>query len=448
MDLKGKRVYVENLGCAKNQVDAELMLHELAQHGSLAVADAAEADLILVNTCAFIESARVESIDTFFELHTAHPDTPIVITGCLSQRYADALAQDLPEAAGILGNRDPRAIASFLSRLDPSARAVELPPYPALAKLDETRGVLLNFPGSAYLKLSEGCNHCCRYCAIPLIRGPLQSRPRQLIVTEAQRLIESGVKEINLIAQDLASYGQDWDGKTGHFNSLLQDLATLEGEFYLRLLYIHPDAFPVELPEIIAASEKIIPYFDLPFQHASKAVLQAMGRRGDAESYLRLIESIRQILPDATFRSTFMLGFTHDDKEAFSELKAFIQAAQLDWAGTFIYSPEEGTSAYGDSNPRQLARSLRQAKRNQKEFLALQEPITQQRLARFVNRELEILIEEILPEEELAIGRSLYQAPEVDGLTVVSGAHLTVGEFVPCKIVKTTGYDLQGVVIQ
>lgn len=448
MDLKGKRVYVENLGCAKNQVDAELMLHELSQHGSIMATDASEADLILVNTCAFIESARVESIDTFFELHSAYPNTPIVITGCLSQRYAHELTQELPEANGILGNRDPRAIASFLTHLETNKQAVELPPYPALAQLNETRGELLNFPGSAYLKISEGCNHRCRYCAIPLIRGPLQSRPRQVILSEAQRLITSGVKEINLIAQDLASYGQDWDGKAGHFNSLLQELAALDGEFFLRLLYIHPDAFPVELPEIVAASKKIIPYFDLPFQHASQAVLQAMGRQGDGESYLRLIESIRQVLPDATFRSTFMLGFTNDDKEAFSELKAFAQAAQLDWAGTFIYSPEEGTSAYSDSDRKSLARRIRQAKRHQKEFLALQEQISQQRLERFVNRELEILIEEVLPEEELAIGRSLYQAPEVDGLTVVSGTGLTSGEFVSCKIVKTTGFDLQGVVIQ
>ncbi len=447
MDLIGKRVYVENLGCAKNQVDAEVMLHELAAAGCSVTDTAEDADIVLVNTCGFIESARKESIDTFFALRTNHPEAKIVVTGCLSQRYAEELGSDLVEADGIFGNRDLRSIASFLQKLDRKNRPVDVPPYPAIERENDTRSTLLGFPGSAYLKISEGCDHRCRYCAIPLIRGSLRSRPREAVVAEAQRLVASGVKEINLIAQDLASYGKDWDGHSGHFTPLLADLAAIEGDFRLRMLYIHPDSFPADLPALVASNPKIIPYFDIPFQHAAVEVLRPMGRSGDADTYLALLESIRSTVPDATFRSTFMLGFSGDSPAAFEQLKRFVLQARLDWVGTFVYSREEGTAAFKDATVKEYKAMVRQAKADQKELLVLQEAITCERLSRFVGRTMEVLIEEPVDQEDLAIGRTLHQAPEVDGSTVVMGRSLKPGALVRCTITKVNGFDLEAVVV-
>ena len=448
MALKGKHIYVENLGCAKNQVDAEVMLHELEHAGCIVVEQAADADYILVNTCGFIESARKESIDSFFSLKEEFPQASIVVTGCLSQRYANELGADLVEADGIFGNRNLRDIVNVLEKIENGERMVATPEYPAIDREYDERATLLSFPGSAYLKISEGCDHRCRYCAIPLIRGSLRSRPQKAIIEEAQRLIVSGIKEINLIAQDLASYGKEWDGKTDHFTKLLVELASLEGDFRIRMLYIHPDTFPSDLPEIVARYPTIIPYFDIPFQHASKQVLRAMGRTGDTQSYLHLIETIRSVLPDATFRSTFMLGFTNDSGEAFEELEQFIIKARLDWVGTFIYSREEGTPAYKDNKIADYRKMIKQAKLDQKRLLDVQESITRERLSRFVGRTVEVLIEEPIEQEDLAIGRMLHQAPEVDGSTVVMARDLLAGQLVRCGITKVNGNDLEAVIVR
>ena len=445
MNLAGKRIYVENLGCAKNQVDAEVMLHELSSLGCKTVFEANEADIILVNTCGFIESARKESIDTFFQLRNRYPDKKVVMTGCLSQRYAVDIADDLQEADGMYGNRDLRQIGAFLEQVIQGSRPVITPPYPAIDRENDTRDVLLGFPGSAYLKISEGCNHRCRYCAIPLIRGPLRSRPMDAVVQEAKRLIGAGTKEINLIAQDLASYGTDWDQKSSRFIELLSKLVAIEGDYYIRMLYIHPDSFPTELPAFVANNPKIIPYFDIPFQHAAESVLKPMGRTGNYERYLALIDAIRKELPDATIRSTFMLGFTGDSPQAFNELKQFVKAAELDWVGTFLYSREEGTPAFDDLKLRQYQAAIRQARKDQKELLEIQESITKQRLQRFIGRIEPVLIEEPIDEEDLAIGRIMHQAPEVDGSTVVMGRNLKAGTLVFCAVRAVNGFDLDAV---
>ena len=445
MELKGTRVYVENLGCAKNQVDAEVMLHALVKAGCVAVETADGADVVLVNTCGFIEPARKESIDTFFALREQYPAAKVVLTGCLSQRYGKELDQELVEADGIFGNRDLRQIVPFVRRLLQSGRPVEFPTYPLITDEDDTRGTLFNYPGSAYLKISEGCDHRCRYCAIPLIRGGLRSRPAEAILAEATRLVSSGVKELNLIAQDLAAYGTDLGDHSSRFLELLVSLAALEGDFRIRMLYIHPDAFPHDLARIVAANPKIIPYFDIPFQHASPQVLKPMGRVGDKESYLQLIASIRKELPEATFRSTIMLGFTGEDESTFAELKDFLTKAQLDWVGTFIYSREEDTPAYKDRTAAEHRKVAKQAARWQKELEALQEPIAKARLARFIGKELDVLIEELVEGEDLAIGRTIHQAPEVDGLTVVMGRNLVPGQIVLCGITRVNGIDLEAI---
>lgn len=444
-DITDKRVYLENLGCAKNQVDAEVMIHQLVQEGYTLVDNADLADLILVNTCGFIESAREESINTFFSLRSDYPEAKVVMTGCLAQRYGQQLLVELPEADGIFGNRDLRQITPFVRRLYSGERIIDLPAYPPITEESNLRGTLFNFPGSAYLKISEGCNHRCRYCAIPLIRGPLRSRPLDDILEEAQRLIKTGIKELNLIAQDLAAYGTDSESKQPQFLNLLEALATLEGDFRIRMLYIHPDDFPAGLLPLVASHAKIIPYFDIPFQHAHPTVLRPMGRLGDRESYVRLVQSIRTAIPNATLRSTLMIGFTGESDETIAELKQFISEAQLDWVGFFIYSREEDTPAFTDRSAVEHKSIQKKAQKWQKELEAMQETITSKRLQRFVGTTQEVLIEELVEGEDLAIGRTVHQAPEVDGLTVIIGRNLIPGSVIHCGITRVNGIDLEAI---
>ncbi len=442
------KVYVENLGCAKNQVDAEVMLSSLKEEGYVHVETAEEASIIIVNTCGFIESAREESINTFFALKNSYPNKKILFTGCLAQRYADELKTDLLEADAIFGNRDLREINSVVKKVEEGERVVLTPSYPDVTNEYDKRGELFNYPGSAYLKISEGCNHRCRYCAIPLIRGSLRSRTQKSILEDVHHLISSGVKEINIIAQDLAAYGTDQKGGKSAFLPLLEQIALVEGDFSIRLLYIHPDAFPLELLDLMKKYPKIIPYFDIPFQHADKRVLSKMGRVGDKESYLHLIKQIREAFPEATIRSTFMLGFTNEDESTFETLMEFIKEAQLDYSGTFIFSVEEGTPAFDDCDEATYTKRVAQAQKYKKKVEALCESITVSKLEKYVGQEMDVLIEELVEHEDLAIGRTRYQAPEVDGLTVVMGKDLVAGTIVRCGITKVNGVDLEAVVIE
>lgn len=438
-------VYLESLGCAKNQVDAEVMLTYLSENGWAKTDDVSQADLVIVNTCGFIESARQESINTFFQLHDAKPDAKFIVTGCLSQRYADALRNDLPEADGIFGNHDLSLILPLVKRVMDGERPVERPEYPSATCERDDRAGLLNFPGSAYVKISEGCNHRCKYCAIPLIRGDLRSRPEDAILAEVRRLVSLGIKELNLIAQDLAAYGTDEPDHTSRFCRLLEHITAIEGDFVVRLLYIHPDAFPVELPALIASNSKILPYFDIPFQHAAVPVLRGMGRTGDRATYVKLIQSIRAILPEAVIRSTIMLGFPGEGRAEFDELMAFINEARLDWVGSFLYSREEDTPAWKMRNAQEHKKAAKEAAAWQKELEATQEQITAQRLQRFVGNTYDVLIEELVEGEDLAIGRMYAQAPDVDGLTVVMGRNLVPGSRIRCGITKVNGIDLQAI---
>ncbi|MDC7230125.1 MAG: MiaB/RimO family radical SAM methylthiotransferase [Sphaerochaetaceae bacterium] len=331
-----KKFYIENLGCSKNQVDAEMLIKQLEEDALELTESASEADLILVNTCGFIESAREQSIEAFFTLHEANPDAKIILSGCMAQRYADELREQLPEASAIFGNRDLSAIKDVVRKVFAGDRVVEVPSYPAPENEVYERNELLSFPGSAYLKISEGCNHWCSYCAIPLIRGNLRSRPKNTILNDAKALINRGVKEINLIAQDLASYGTDSPERSSLFMELLADLVALEGDFVVRLLYIHPDAFPSELPGFIKEHKKVLPYFDIPFQHADAAILKSMGRKGDKEQHLTMIDQIREVLPEAVFRSTILLGYPGEDEQSFAEVLDFLKRARLDWVGSLL----------------------------------------------------------------------------------------------------------------
>ncbi|HKM06296.1 MAG TPA: 30S ribosomal protein S12 methylthiotransferase RimO [Sphaerochaeta sp.] len=443
-----KKLYLENLGCSKNQVDAETMLKLLAEDDYMRTDDPTEADIMLVNTCGFIESAREESLESFFSLHQANPEAKILLTGCMAERYADELSGELSEASAIFGNRDLSKIRDVVKRVVNGERVVATYAYPPVKEEVYERNELLNFPGSAYLKISEGCNHRCAYCAIPLIRGNLRSRPMEMILKDAEHLIGEGIKELNLIAQDLAAYGTDTADGSSRFMDLLAKLVALKGDFKLRLLYIHPDAFPQDLPQFIVDNPKVLPYFDIPFQHAFTPILRSMGRTGTKESYLALIESIRKTVPGAVVRSTILLGYPGEDEDAFAELLDFLGKAQLDWMGSFLYSREEGTKAYDLRSEKDHAKAHKAAAAFQKKLEKLQQGITEARLEQFVGKEYDVLIEEKIEQEDLAIGRIYSQAPEVDGLTVVMGRNLIPGSVVKCGIRAVKGIDLEAVVVE
>ncbi len=440
-----KRFYIEDLGCAKNQVDAEIMLDILQSTGAWSYTeDPQKADLILVNTCGFIEPAREESINSVFSLRAAYPEAKIVMTGCLAERYGKEMDEEFPEVDGFFGNKDLSYITTVAQDIMEGERVSCFPDYPDLSKRDYMqRKRLLSYPGSAYVKISEGCDHRCRYCAIPLIRGSLRSRRQENIVAEVEELIQTGVYEINLIAQDLAAFGSDRG--SSEFMELLDTLSLLPGDFVIRLLYIHPDDFPLELPGLVKRREKILPYFDIPFQHAAVPVLKSMGRKGSAEGYLNLLASIRKELPDAVIRSTFLLGFLNENDASREELMKFVEDAELDWAGCFIYSLEEGTPAYGDRSNEEHERVIGEAESFKPRLEELQERITEERLQRWVDREVDVLIEERVSGEELLIGRIAAQAPEVDGLTVVLSDHGEPGERLRCRITRVVGVDLEAV---
>ncbi|MBN1799725.1 MAG: 30S ribosomal protein S12 methylthiotransferase RimO [Spirochaetales bacterium] len=431
--------YIESLGCAKNQVDSEVLIALLEDSGLLLTNDINSAHYIIVNTCGFIVSAKQESIDTVLSLKQQYPDKKLLMVGCLVERYADELFQDLPEVDGFMGNKDLRSIITVWRQVKKGERAMRVPK--AYFNSHGKRTVnLLSYPGSAYVKLAEGCNNNCTYCAIPLIRGPLHSRPQQEIVKEVKCLLDRGVREIILIAQDLASFGLERG--TQELVPLLKKLLNLPDHFWLRLLYIHPDRFPLNLLDIVRHDARVLPYFDLPFQHASPILLKSMGRQGNSESYVKLIDSIRNTCARAVIRSTFLVGFPGESREDFQMLLKFQQSARLNWAGVFCYSREQGTPAAGFSGQVKKAAARARAE----EFKQAQSVITEEWLDSYVNSMLDVLVEERVEKEALYIGRGYLHAPDVDGLVVLSGGNTAPGKMVKVAITKRNGVDLEGTV--
>ncbi|SIQ27032.1 ribosomal protein S12 methylthiotransferase [Alkalispirochaeta americana] len=433
--------YIENLGCAKNQVDAEIMGARLEETGRVWTDDPSLAEVIIVNTCGFIEPAQQESIDTTLAMMAGYPRASVVLAGCLTQRFPDALAEGLPEAAGIFGNREPDKIAEFLDRLDghPAGNPLVWLPPGGADLAEPRRRRLLSHPGSVFLKVAEGCDHRCTFCAIPDIRGPQRSRSAGSILDEFRQLRQQGLYEFNLVAQDLAAWRHQ--AEPGGIVALLRSLLGEPGSFWLRPLYLYPDMFPLEVVELTCKDSRLLPYFDLSFQHGSPEILRAMGRPGNPERYLSLIEDIRAINPDAALRSSFIVGYPGETDDHFRELLAFIEAAELEWVGVFPFSAQEGTPAgeetRGIVSPEEML--------NRKKALEeVQERIVARRLDRFVGRSLPVLVEEQIQGTEILLGRSPLNAPEVDGLVVIhDGADCLPGSVVPVEITARSGVDLQ-----
>lgn len=437
-----KNFYLDHLGCAKNQVDSEVMAAVLTERG-WRESSLEAASVVIINTCGFTEAAKKESIDHFFSFSKHYPDKRLVLAGCMAQRYGQQLKSLMPEAQGIFGSGAPERLAEFLAKLDAS-QTKETQVWLPQAEFGKPvkRSKRLSTAGSAFLKIGEGCSNGCRFCAIPLIKGPARSRSIDDIAEEFRYLRQQDVFEINLVAQDLSSFNRNKGGLLG----LLQRLAKEPGDFWVRLLYIHPDHFPLQILDFMAADSRFLPYFDLPFQHAGQNVLRRMGRAGDASSYLALLQTIRAKLPAAVVRSTFLLGFPGETEQDFAELLAFQEQACLDWAGAFVYSREEGTAAYNEAGKRLLRVAKPLARERERQVMERQSLLSQRALQRFAGQKQTVLIEERIEGENLYLGRFYACAPEVDGLAVLeSSKSLDAGDRVSALITGLAGFDFKAV---
>ena len=452
--------YIDQHGCAKNQVDAELLTGCLKEIGWERTDSVEQATLIIVNSCGFIESAKLESITAVIEAKKQYPNAKILLAGCLAERYCkDTGSPFLEEADAFLGNGDISKIKDIVQKLfkNPSA-GKEIPVIiePQNGVCSGPRPELFSFPSSAYVKITEGCNNRCSFCAIPLIRGNLRSRPINEIVDEIRQLISTGVFEINLIGQDLASFGKDFESNKTELSplaSLLTEITKIKADFWLRLLYIHPDNFNPDILPIIKNDTRLLPYFDIPFQSGDDTIIKKMNRHGSSARYSHLIDQIRSTLPDAVIRTTFLTGFPSETEEQFANTIKFIETIKPNWSGCFAYSKEDGTAA--EKIRPVVAKKI--AKKRKEAIERIQTQITENHLKKYIDKTFDIIIEEIIPAKEneetgFFIGRTWFQAPEVDGAAVIQyditdekqKNKIIPGNIIKAKITGKNEVDLQG----
>jgi len=491
LSVRRPRVGFVSLGCPKNLVDSEVMMGMLATSGAEITSRAEDADIIVVNTCSFIDSAKQESVDTILEMARFKESgraKKLIVAGCLVERYRDEIQKNIPQVDAVVGtgeldqilaaagieatgltpldspfkilnsNSASQSLKSGVSR-QPNARAegdarersgrfsrtawdgatAALPTY----LYDENTPRLLATPKhSAYIKIAEGCDHPCAFCIIPQLRGKFRSRRFESVVSEAERLANQGVREVTLIGQDTTCYGEDLELKDG-LAHLLDRLSQIEQLRWVRFLYAYPNKITGRLLETIAASEKICSYLDVPLQHASAAVLRRMKRGGSADIFLRSIEKMRRAVPNLTLRTSFIAGFPGETEQEFEELCDFVREAQFDWLGVFSYSDEEGTPAFrlgGKVAPREIERRRRQ-------LMKIQKQISRRKRKAAVGQEFEVMLEGPSQETELLWeARSEMHAPEIDGKLFINdfGEHANAkpGEFYRSRIVEAHDYDL------
>ncbi len=436
-----EKVHFLTLGCPKNLADSELMLGALTQAGFQVTLDPEDAQVLVVNTCAFIEAAKRESLDAIVEaaeVKKRGDGKRLVVAGCLSQRYGAELREKLPEVDVFVGTGNFLDLPDLLRRTEPvESRPV---PYPGaahlLGKADSARVRSGEF-FTSYLKVSEGCNHRCSFCIIPKIRGPHESRPLDDLVAEARSLAASGVREINLIAQDLTAYGRDLTPPSS-LAELLRKLSAVEGIRWIRLLYCYPNFVTDELLETIASLPNVLNYIDIPLQHADDGILRAMRRERSGAALRTLLDRVRARIPGVTLRTSFIVGFPGEDDAAFGRLMSFVRENQFDRVGVFTYSQEDNTSAC--SLPKQVPDRVKRARRA--ELMEVQAEISLRKNRILVGREVEVLVEGPMPGRATRMrGRTSGQAPEIDGADVLTG-EAEPGEFVRARIERAFSYDL------
>ncbi|MBL0311874.1 MAG: 30S ribosomal protein S12 methylthiotransferase RimO [Holophagaceae bacterium] len=433
-----------SLGCPKNLVDSEVMLGHLRLKGYVITNQMDKADVLVVNTCGFIDTAKKESVDAILEaaeMKKTGACKKLIVAGCLVERYRDELLADIPEIDACLGTRDIEQIAEIIGAGDQVFEPEQNPIY----LYDEHSPRMLTTPkATAYLKISEGCDHTCAFCIIPKLRGGQRSRSIESVVAEAENLVAQGILEISLVAQDTTDYGRDFGDADG-LEKLIRALGEVEGLRWFRIHYAYPNRLTEGVMRAIAETENCAKYLDMPLQHADSKVLKEMARGGSRASFLKLLAKFRSICPEISIRSNFIVGFPSETEEAFEELRAFIQEAQFDHVGVFTYSPEEGTPAFalGDPIPKRTKNSRK------RKLMELQQKIARAKNQAREGQVIEVIIEGVHEETELILkGRHQGQAPEVDGNVLIVGGEPVIGSIQLVRITKGHAYDLIGEVVE
>jgi ribosomal protein S12 methylthiotransferase len=440
--MKNRTLHIVSLGCAKNLVDSEMMLGSLELGGYQVVADPAEADLILVNTCGFIQSAVNEAVDEILclsEYKQQDTEKQLVVTGCMVQRYGKKLQEALPEVDLFVGLDDEPQLLQLINELPNGSGIYHRSPSRFIVNCSLPRR-LSTPPFRSYLKITEGCDNRCTYCMIPSIRGDLRSRTIVDLVTEAQSLAAAGVRELTLIAQDLTAYGDDLGAKVNLVNLLRALLADTDIP-WLRLLYLYPVSTDDQLLQLMAEQPRIVPYLDIPFQHASDTVLRRMVRRYSQQDLEQQISRIRSFLPDCAIRTTMLVGFPGEREDDVKLLLDCLQRWQLDHVGVFAYEDEEGSVA------EKLKNKIEDGEKQNRfqQVMELQAGISKKLLAKYVGREEQVLVEGLSRETDLLLeGRSRYQAPDIDGCVLINEGTASPGDIVTVRITEAHVYDLVG----
>lgn len=434
-----RKVGMISLGCPKNQVDGEALLAKLKKAGYEIVNNIEDSDVMIVNTCGFIEQAKKEAIDTILEVaeyKNAGLISAIVVTGCLAERYQDEIIKEMPEVDAVLGIG---ANSDIVKACDKALCGIVTTSFPNKCYLSINDERIISTPSHwAYLKIAEGCDNRCSYCAIPGIRGGFRSRTIESCVDEAKALAESGVKELILIAQDTTKYGQDLYGKYS-LDILLKELVKIDGIEWIRLFYCYPQRITDSLINVIANEEKVCNYIDIPLQHSDKTVLKNMNRVGDGDDYRALISKMRKAIPDLALRTTFMVGFPGETDEQFENLCKFTEDVKFDKMGCFTFSPEEDTPAYDMQN--QIDDDVKV--RRQEVLMNKQYSITEELNKQRIGRIYKVIIDTF--DGEKYVGRSYMDSPEIDsGIIFTCDNNLNIGDFVNVEITDYNGYDLIG----
>jgi ribosomal protein S12 methylthiotransferase len=418
------KVSLLSLGCPKNLVDSEKLLKKLQKEGIYYSSDPGESDILLINTCGFIESAKKESIEEILKLSKLKgKHKKLVVFGCLAKRYGDDLKREIPEIDVLWGVGDEDKIVDYCSEIITKSSVNEIS-----EKLSDTP--------YAYLKIAEGCDKECSYCVIPQIRGRFQSISPDRILEEAETLIQAGKKELILVAQDITEYGSDL--KDYNLSRLIRDIASLSGDFWIRLLYLYPTSINDELIETIASEEKVCNYIDMPLQHSEKKILGLMGRGGSRSYFEKLIAKIRHIIPEVIIRTTLIVGFPGETEDEFNAMVRFLQKIKFDRLGVFTYSKEEGSAAFTLKG--QVSKKIKSERFNK--IMSIQSTISLEKNKKLVERTFKALVDD--REDNIIVARTYSQAPEIDGVVFIHDRRGKKGDFINVKIEEAYDYDLKG----
>ena len=446
-----------SLGCSKNLIDTEIVIGQFKKNKYEIENDPEKAEIIVINTCGFITSAKEEAINTILEMaeYKKKKCKYLIVIGCLVQRYYEELIEELPEVDLFIKideydnlwrkiNKLIKEDAIEISTTHTSKKITEMKPLPMPTQKEFLQRIITTGENYAYLKIGEGCSNRCTYCAIPYIRGPFVSRPQEEIIEEAKLLAKKGIKELIIIAQDTTKYGVDIYGES-KLAELLQKISEIPEIKWIRFLYTYPEGITEELIETVKNNEKICKYFDIPIQHISNTVLKRMNRRTSKQQIEKLIEKLRTEIPNVTLRTSLIVGFPGETIQDFEELQKFVEKAKFDKLGVFMYSKEDGTPA---------AKLLGQIHSNTKKsrynkIMQEQQKISNENLKRKIGQEIEVIVENILPEEQLLIGRTKQDVPDIDGVIYIKGKtkKSLIGKFVNVKIIDVKEYDLIGEII-